>query len=76
MSSIKKEIKLSLHQRPWLVQALLKLYLGSRHTYVRARSNLFNVHILYCKMGIDQMPNFKTVDTNKQTNTQTSQMYI
>jgi len=39
MSSIKKEIKVSLHQRPWLVYALLKLYSGSRHTYVRARSN-------------------------------------
>ena len=26
MSSIKKEIKVSLHQRPWLVQAL-KLYI-------------------------------------------------
>ena len=57
MSSFKKEIKVSLHQRPWLVKALLKLYLGSRHTMcLRAAI----VHIIYSKMGIDQMPNFKT----------------
>ena len=41
-----------------LTEAIIRI---QAYTCVRVRAAIVNVHILYNKMGIDQMPYFKTL---------------
>ena len=44
-----------------LTEAIIKI-----QAYTCVRAAIGNVHILYSKMGIDQMPNFKTLSRRNE----------
>ena len=46
-----------------LTEAIIRI---QAYTCVRVRAAIGKVHILYSKMGIDQMPNFKTLSRRNE----------